>query len=116
MVSEFSGKELENIKYKHCLYEKTNPVILANYVTNDNGTGLVHNAPGFGSEDYLACKAYGISVFCPIDEFGKFTKEVNDEQLVGIFYEKANDLIVERLYALNAVLKFSNIIHSVAID
>ncbi len=116
IVSEFNGKDLENIKYKHCLYEKNNPVILANYVTNDNGTGLVHNAPGFGSEDYIACKAYGIPVFCPIDEFGKFTKEVNDEQLVGVFYEKANDLIVERLYASNSVLKFSNIIHSAAID
>ncbi|MDE7434015.1 MAG: class I tRNA ligase family protein [Mycoplasmoidaceae bacterium] len=116
MVSEFKGTDLENVIYKHCLYDRVSPVILAKYVTNDNGTGLVHNAPGFGAEDYIACKAYGINVFCPIDQFGKFTAEVNDSQLEGVFYENANELIIQRLEANNCVLKKSEFVHSAAID
>ncbi len=116
IIKEFKGKELENIKYKHCLYHRVSPVILANYVTNENGTGLVHNASGFGTEDYLACKAYNIPVFCPIDELGKYTKDINDEQLVGVFYEKANDSLIQRMEENHCLLKCSNIIHSVAID
>ena len=60
VIKEFKGKDLENDEYSHPLYpEKIYKVILANYVLSDN-TGLVHNAPGFGNDDYLACKKYGI--------------------------------------------------------
>jgi isoleucyl-tRNA synthetase len=107
---------LENIKYKHCLYDKNNPIILATYVANDNGTGLVHNAPGFGLEDYFACKNYNIHPFVPINNVGVFTEEVNDKELEGKFYEKTNELICERLKANNSLLYHSYIIHSVAHD
>ncbi len=113
---EFNGKQIELVQYKHCLYDRVSPVINATYVTSDNGTGLVHNAPGFGVEDYIACKAYNIPIFCPIDEAGKFTSEVNDENLSGVFYETANEQIINRLDANKALLKFLFINHNAAID
>lgn len=110
------GTELENLKYKHPWIDRISPVILAEYVSNEGGTGLVHNAPGFGQDDYYACKKYGINVYCPIDDFGKFTKEINDLELEGVFYIKANDIILNRLMQSNSLLKASEIVHSVAHD
>ncbi|KAL4924722.1 isoleucine--tRNA ligase ISM1 [Aspergillus undulatus] len=49
------------------------PIIAADFVTADSGTGLVHCAPGHGMEDYLACRARGISAFAPVDDHGRFT-------------------------------------------
>lgn len=116
IISEFLGKKLDLTTYKHPIYEKKCKIIVDEYVSADNGTGLVHNAPGFGHEDYLACKKYNIKPFCPIDQYGKFTKEINDEQLVGIFYVDANQIIIERLTNKKTLLKHEKITHSVAHD
>ncbi len=116
IIQTIIGKELEHIVYHHPLYKKQCKVILADYVTDDSGTGLVHNAPGFGIDDYLACKKYGIDVFCPIDNLGKFTEEVDDPELDGMFYEKANKIIGERLDKNQQLLKLKFIKHSVAHD
>jgi isoleucyl-tRNA synthetase len=107
---------LELLKYKHPLYDVVNPIILAEYVSDTNGTGLVHNAPGFGSDDYFACKKYNIKPYVPIDEYGKFNKEIIDEELVGVFYETSNSIIIEKLQKANAILKNDKIKHSVAHD
>jgi isoleucyl-tRNA synthetase len=98
------------------LYGMINPIILADYVSDTGGTGLVHNASGFGNDDYLACKKYGIKPFVPIDAYGKFTNESPDADLVGVFYEKSNDIIVDKLTKANALLKHSIFTHSVAHD
>ncbi len=116
VVNTFKGQELEKVMYEQPLYDKPCPVILAEYVSMDDGTGLVHNAPGFGDDDYIACKAYKIEPFCPIDKLGKFTAEINDKELEGIFYEDANESIVKRLDAKGSLLKVGKITHSAAID
>ncbi len=117
ILSEFKGSEIEKNTYVHPLYtNKINPIILADYVTIDNGTGLVHNASGFGPEDYYACKKYDIDVFCPINENGVFTNEINDPDLVGVFYEKANPIVIDKLIKNNALVHQSKFIHSIAID
>ena len=53
------------------------PVINANFVSEDSGTGLVHCAPGHGMEDYEVCKSHGIAVTAPVDDEGRFTKEAS---------------------------------------
>jgi isoleucyl-tRNA synthetase len=98
------------------LYDRTLPLIAANYISSDDGTGLVHNAPDFGEDDYLACKKYNIHPFNPLDIYCKFTKEINDDLLVGIFYDDANKLITERLAKANHLLKLSFVSHSAAHD
>lgn len=115
-ISEFNGKVLDKISYKHPLYEKKCKIILAAYVSDQDGTGLVHNAPGFGHDDYLACKKYNIKAFCPIDNYGKFTKDVKDKELEGLFYNDANEIIIERLRKFNTLLLHEKIKHSAAHD
>lgn len=117
ILKEFNAKEIENFKYIHPIKkDKKCPVILAEYVSADNGTGLVHNAPGFGLDDYLACKNYGIDIYCPIDDDGKFTNEVEDIELSGLFYLKANPIIIQRLIQDNNLVLSEEIIHSAAHD
>lgn len=116
ILNEFNGKVLDKISYKHPLYEKKCKIILASYVSESDGTGLVHNAPGFGHDDYLACKKYDIKAFCPIDNYGKFTSEVKDKEIEGLFYNDANEIIIERLKKSNSLLLHEKIIHSAAHD
>lgn len=117
IIDEFLGKELEYTTYYHPWFkEKEGLVILAEYVTDDNGTGLVHNAPGFGAEDYYACKKYNIGIYCPINEFGKFDSSINDKTLENVFYDDANRIITERLSNENKLLKLSFFLHSAPID
>jgi isoleucyl-tRNA synthetase len=98
------------------LYDLVSPIILASYVTDAAGTGLVHNASGFGNDDYLACKKYGIKPYVPIDAYGKYDATVLDKDLVGVFYENANEIIINKLKENNSLLKHEVITHSVAHD
>jgi isoleucyl-tRNA synthetase len=107
---------LENITYYHPFYKRTGKVILADYVSIDNGTGLVHNAPDHGSDDYIACKKYKIDPFEPIDKFGNFTSVINDNELIGKFYNDTNEIIINRLKKSNCLLCQNKIIHSAAVD
>lgn len=116
IVKEVKGSQLEHVTYVHPLYNRISQIILASYVSIEDGTGLVHNAPGFGADDYLACKQYKIEPYCPIDKLGRFTAEVKDPELEGIFYETANPLIIERLEKVGALLHKEKIVHSAAID
>ncbi len=116
ILKTFKGKDLAGVTYLHPLTKEVCPVILAEYVGKDNGTGLVHNAPGFGNEDYVACKKYNIPPFSPIDAYGKYTNEIYDKELVGVFYADANPIIMERLSKSNSLLAQTKIVHSVAHD
>ncbi len=70
-------------------------VLAANYVTEEDGTGIVHTAPGFGEDDFHLCQNSGIPLICPIDNGGKFTTEIPD--LAGINVFEANDIIIKKL-------------------
>ena len=107
----FHGQDLENITYSHPLYQRVSPVILAAYVTEDSGTGLVHIAPDHGVDDFNACLKYGIKPFCPVDEKGVMHLEKGDP-CDGQFYEKANDIVVEELENNGHLLKEEDIVHS----
>ena len=72
--------------------------MLANYVSVEDGTGLVHTAPGHGAEDYQTGRAYRLSVLSPVDESGRFTAEAPD-WLTGQQVFAANRVIVDRLQA-----------------
>ncbi len=116
IISKHNGVELENLKYYHPLSNKLFPIILADYVSLDDGTGLVHNAPGLGSDDYLACKKYNISPYAPIDKFGKYTSDVEIDELNGVFYLDANNYVIEQLKNKNLLLFHQKIKHSDAHD
>ena len=67
------GRELEGAVYRHPFIDRTGTVVLAQYVSAVDGTGLVHTAPGHGAEDYQTGRAYGLPVLSPVDESGRFT-------------------------------------------
>ncbi|MGH9071513.1 MAG: class I tRNA ligase family protein, partial [Acidimicrobiales bacterium] len=72
-------------------------VLAADFVATDEGTGVVHLAPGFGEDDQRACEAAGIGVLCPVDDRGCFTAEVG--QYAGLQVFAANRPIIRHLAA-----------------
>ncbi len=69
------GNELEGLVFQHPLFERDSPVLLADYVTMDAGTGLVHTAPGHGKEDFETGVKYGLDALNPVDEAGRYTEK-----------------------------------------
>ena len=114
LIKLIKGSDLEFVVCKHPFYDRDSLVIVGTHVTNDAGTGLVHTAPGHGVEDYQVCLKYpgrGLDPYCPVDEHGKMMKGTG-ERLEGLFYEKANDVVLEILKENNALLKHSTFTHS----
>ncbi|WCJ23497.1 Isoleucine--tRNA ligase [Euphorbia peplus] len=71
-----SGSDLENCRYIHPIDNKECPVVIGgDYITTESGTGLVHTAPGHGQEDYVTGMKYGLPLFSPVGDDGKFTEE-----------------------------------------
>ena len=101
ILGELSGKKLEGTQYEHPLQSKLakdfeRKVILSDeYVTLDDGSGLVHTAPGHGPEDFIVCKRYEIEPFCPVDVAGKYTKDAGEYS--GLEVLSANSKIIDDL-------------------
>jgi len=96
------GKALEGLRYRHPLFERESPVVLADYVVLDQGTGAVHTAPGHGPEDFETAMKYGLEVLSPLDDQGRFTEEAGP--YAGQFAEEANGQIVADLKRLGALI------------
>ena len=80
------------------------------HVTTEDGTGIVHTAPGFGEEDHEVMKATGVPTICPIDAECKFTDEVSD--YAGVFVKDADKAIMERLKAEGKLVRREQILHA----
>ena len=119
IIEEMKGKELEGLRYipplegliNLNLKNKDNAyyVILSDSVTLEEGTGLVHSAPGHGPEDFEACNRYGIEALCPVDESGRFTEEAG--AFAGLIAKKDDRKIIEELKKKKLLLKEEKIKH-----
>lgn len=85
-------------------------VLVDDFVTTDDGTGIVHMAPGFGEDDQRVCEAAGIELVCPVDQQGKFTSEVKD--FVGRQVQEANKDIIKTLKDLGSLIRHDTIEHN----
>jgi isoleucyl-tRNA synthetase len=83
VVRTVLGHELEGLVFKHPLFERESPILMAPYVTMDAGTGLVHTAPGHGKEDFETGQKYGLPVLNPVDESGRYTSEAGEYEGVS---------------------------------
>lgn len=110
VVKTIKGRELEYIVAAHPLYGRDSLVMLGDHVTLDAGTGCVHTAPGHGEDDFIIGQKYGLDVLCPVDDKGVMTEEA--EGFAGLFYDKANKAITEKLEEVGALLKLTFITHS----
>ena len=73
-LTTFPGKQLEGFECRHPFIDRVSQLILADYVTLEQGTGCVHTAPGHGQEDYETGLRYGLEIYAPVDNQGRFTK------------------------------------------
>ncbi len=101
-----------NLTYAHPLLEgRTCPVVPANYVTLEDGTGLVHTAPGHGDEDYGTGLKCGLDIYCPVLDDGTFD-DTAPEFLRGKTVWQANPLVIETLDQAGMLLLQETIHHS----
>ncbi len=117
IVEEKPGREYGGIKYEPLfpyfgeLHSKDAfKTIISEHVTTEEGTGIVHTAPGFGEEDYAALKDSDVPVICPIDAECRFTGEVHDFE--GLFVKDADEPIMKKLKEEGKLVKKEKYRHS----
>ena len=110
-----TGAELKGLRY-HPPFdyfagrENAHQILNADFVTDEDGTGIVHLAPGFGEDDLNACRAAGIAVVVPVDAAGKYTSEIPDYQ--GLLVFEANKPITDRLKAEGKLFRHDTYDHN----
>jgi isoleucyl-tRNA synthetase len=107
VIKTIQGKDLEHTKYQRPLdlvdIPDSHYVVLATYVTTEDGTGLVHQSPAFGADDLAVCRGYGLPVVNPIAPDGTF---LGDVPLVGgIFFKDADKILVKELKSRGVLYK-----------
>ena len=112
------GKTLEGIQTQHPICARTSPVVCADYITTDAGTGCVHTAGGHGLEDYQTCLRHGIEIYCPVNDEGVYANDGRvPASLVGISVLDtngkcpANIEVLKLLEASGKLLKVAKIDH-----
>ena len=112
-VASCPGAALERIAFRHPLYDRLSPVFVADYVSLDAGTGIVHSAPAYGLDDFHTCKQYGMhneDILTPVQGDGSFAADLLF--FGGMNVWKANPVIVDKLAEVGALLKHATIEHS----
>ncbi|PHX61317.1 MAG: isoleucine--tRNA ligase [Actinobacteria bacterium] len=114
VLSTMLGTELERLTYQRPFDYVEIPgahyVVLADYVTTEDGTGLVHQAPAFGADDLLTCRAYGLPVVNPVLPDGHFAPDV--PVVGGQFFKKADAGLITTLNAAGLMYKHADYEHS----
>ena len=98
---------------KHCRHpfmERDSLLVLADYVTDDSGTGCVHTAPGHGADDYQTGLRYGLDILSPVDDEGRYTAEAG--KYAGAQVPEVNSAIIADLRASGVLLQTEQIRHS----
>jgi len=95
-LARMKGRALEGLRFKHPLYERDSVGVLADYVTLEQGTGVVHTAPGHGADDYLTGVKYGLEIYAPIGPGGQFLDTV--ELFAGQRVFDANQNVEQALH------------------
>ncbi|XP_065333424.1 isoleucine--tRNA ligase, cytoplasmic [Cloeon dipterum] len=122
VIGSMLGKELKGKKYKpifdyfaHLQEKGAFQVLNDGYVTEESGTGIVHQAPYFGEDDYRVCLAAGViskeqDIICPVDASGKFTAPVKDFE--GIYVKEADKYIIKMLKENGRLVTAGTVNHS----
>jgi isoleucyl-tRNA synthetase len=109
-IARFKGAQLEGAHARHPFIDRPSLLILGEHVTLDAGTGCVHTAPGHGADDYYVGVRYGLPPYAPVDDQGRFTKDV--EHFAGQVVFDTNDAVCDLIAARGLLLKRAGITHS----
>jgi len=118
VIDTIVGADLEGISYERPFNwiewpenpGPVNTVVLATYVTTEDGTGIVHQSPAFGAEDLQVCKRYGLAVVNPVRPDGTFEDTV--PEVGGVFFKTADPRLVEILQENGKLFKHLPYEHS----
>lgn len=121
ILEKFLGEKLKGTKYTPIFDYFVNQcpnayrVLVDSYVTDDSGTGIVHQAPYFGEDDFRVCLAAGVvtrdqDIICPVDASGKFTAPVKD--FLGQYVKDADKNIIANIKARNRLVQLGQVKHS----
>jgi isoleucyl-tRNA synthetase len=110
IAEKCKGKELEGIGFKHPFTDRDSVIRLANFVTTDEGTGIVHIAPGHGREDYILGKEVGLDIYSPVDEKGKFTSEAKGFESLST--DEASEKVIEVLKERGSLVHSGKVQHN----
>lgn len=115
VINIIKGKDLKGLRYSPILpYFADHPnsfiILDGDFVTEGDGTGIVHMAPGFGEDDQIVCEKNNINIVCPVDSQGKFTREISD--FVGVNIFDANDEIIKKIKVLGSWIRTEQYIHN----
>jgi isoleucyl-tRNA synthetase len=99
---------------RHPFIDRVSRLLPADYVTLEQGTGLVHTAPGHGADDYFLGKKFGLPIDAPVDDAGRFVSDFGPLALHGVAVRKANPTIVAHLHETRALLSphTAEVVHS----
>ncbi|HZZ94588.1 MAG TPA: isoleucine--tRNA ligase [Usitatibacter sp.] len=110
VLGRASGVALEGLQFRHPFLDRIVPMVLAEHVTTESGTGLVHTAPAHGVEDFQVGRKYGLSLEQPVDDRGRFKSNV--EHFAGLSVRDAEKPILELLEKNGALLHREPFRHS----
>ena len=102
VLGTYKGQDFETMKFQHPFLPIQVPGVLADYVTLDQGSGIVHTAPGHGVEDFVTGQKYGLEVYAPLDDRGVYTEGMPEYKGKDVF--TANPIIVKLLADRGALL------------
>ncbi len=102
--------QIEKLKVMHPFIHRESKILFGDFVTLDQGTGIVHIAPGHGMEDYIIGLENGLEVYCPVDDEGRFTDEFPEMKGIQVF--DANPKVVDLLEKNGSLIHTSMIDHS----
>jgi isoleucyl-tRNA synthetase len=107
------GRLLEGIKFRHPFYDRASPVNLGDFVTLEQGTGIVHSSPAYGIDDFNTCRRYGMSddeILNPVQGDGRYAESL--PYFGGLKIWDANPKIVDKLREVGTLLHAEKITHS----
>jgi isoleucyl-tRNA synthetase len=109
-VGAYRGAEFDGLLARHPFIDRTSRMIVGDHVTLEQGTGLVHTAPGHGQEDYVIGQRYGLEVYNPVNQYGIFVE--GTPHVAGMKVWDANAAVIDLLAASGALLARRDIEHS----
>ncbi|MBP1752099.1 MAG: Isoleucyl-tRNA synthetase [Geobacteraceae bacterium] len=110
VIATFKATALEKKNCRHPFYDRDSILLLGEHVTLEAGTGCVHTAPGHGQDDYEMGLKFGLEIYNPVDNRGRFLENV--EFFAGQFVFEANKNVVEKLVEVGALLGSGEIVHA----
>ena len=110
ILFSIDNEDFSKLELQHPFYDFRVPAIIADHVTDENGTGAVHIAPGHGTDDYLAGKKYNLEIYNPVDDYGRFYESL--PIFGGKKIRECNDEIIELLKENKSLLFSENYEHS----